>query len=90
MTSFSSPKKKVCESNQEAFFFGLLKECINEGKLSEEFIREQMALNHVRHDAFEVLDRTPDLPPAPAHPAVDTTGQRGLTNRKPAMNFVLP
>jgi len=56
------------DPNQEAFFFGLLKECINEGKVSEEFVREQMAQNHVRHDAFEVLDRTPDLPPAPAHP----------------------
>jgi hypothetical protein len=27
-----------------------------------------MAQNHVRHDAFEVLERTPDLPPAPQHP----------------------
>ena len=56
------------DPNQEAFFFGLLKECVNEGKISEDFIRDQMARNHVRHDAFEVLDRTPDLPPAPAHP----------------------
>jgi hypothetical protein len=27
-----------------------------------------MRLNHVRHDAFDVLERTPDLPPAPLHP----------------------
>jgi hypothetical protein len=27
-----------------------------------------MALNHVRHDAIEVLKSTPDLPPAPRHP----------------------
>jgi len=56
------------DPNQEAFFFGLLKECINEGKISEDFIRDQMTRNHVRHDAFEVLERTPDLPPKPAHP----------------------
>mgnify|MGYP000417495557 FL=1 len=56
------------DRNQENFFFGLLKECINQGIISEDFIREQMRLNHVRHDAFEVLERTPDLPPAPLHP----------------------
>jgi len=56
------------DRNQENFFFGLLKECINEGIISEEFIKEQMQRNHVRHDAFEVLERTPDLPPAPLHP----------------------
>jgi hypothetical protein len=27
-----------------------------------------MRLNHVRHDALEVLKNTPDLPPAPQHP----------------------
>ncbi len=56
------------DQNQEQFFFGLLKECLAEGRLSEDFLREEMAKNHVRHDAFEVLERTPDLPPAPAHP----------------------
>ncbi len=35
------------DRNQERFFFGLL--------------REEMRQNHVRHDAFEVLDRTPPL-----------------------------
>jgi hypothetical protein len=56
------------DQNQERFFFGLLKECLAEGKISEEFLREEMGRSHVRHDAFEVLARTPDLPPAPAHP----------------------
>jgi hypothetical protein len=56
------------DRNQEAFFFGLLKECVAKGIISEEFIRDHMRQNHVRHDAFEVLDRTPDLPPAPLHP----------------------
>ena len=54
--------------NQEHFFFGLLKECLNEGKVTEEFLRNEMAQNHVRHDALEVLQNTPDLPPASVHP----------------------
>ena len=49
------------DPNQEAFFFGLLKECVEQGIVSEQMIRDEMAKNHVRHDAFEVLDRTPGL-----------------------------
>ncbi|MBD3620209.1 MAG: hypothetical protein HUJ28_12130 [Chromatiales bacterium] len=60
--------KEHPDRNQEVFFFGLLKECVEQGKISEEFLREEMARNHVRHDAFEVLERTPALPAAPAHP----------------------
>jgi len=56
------------DHNQTGLFFGLLKECINNGSISEAFLREEMAANHVRHDALEVLDRTPDLRPAPLHP----------------------
>ncbi len=54
--------------NQQHLFFGLLKECLDRRIISEAFLREEMARNHVRHDAFEVLERTPDLPPAPQHP----------------------
>jgi hypothetical protein len=54
--------------NQQHFFFGLLKECLDNGMLTESFLREEMRLNHVRHDALEVLKNTPDLPPAPQHP----------------------
>jgi hypothetical protein len=52
------------DPNQQDLFFGLLKECIDQGIISEAMIREQMSRNHVRHDAFEVLDRTPPLAPA--------------------------
>ena len=51
------------DPNQQNLFFGLLKECIDQGTVSEEMIREQMSMNHVRHDAFEVLDKTPPLAP---------------------------
>jgi hypothetical protein len=49
------------DPRQEAFFFGLLRECVDKGIVSEEFIREEMARNHVRHDAFEVLDQVAPL-----------------------------
>lgn len=49
------------DSRQEAFFFGLLKECVEVGHISEDLIRSEIDLDHVRHDAFEVLDRTPKL-----------------------------
>jgi hypothetical protein len=49
------------DPNQERFFFGLLKECLEKGVVSEAMIREQMRQNHVRHDALEVIDRTPRL-----------------------------
>jgi hypothetical protein len=66
--AFLGNYKQHPDQNQEDFFFGLLKECLASGKITEEFLRNEMALNHVRHDALEVLARTPDLPPAPAHP----------------------
>jgi hypothetical protein len=46
---------------QEQFFFGLLKECLESGYISETLVRDEISKNHVRHDAFEVLDRTPSL-----------------------------
>jgi len=49
------------DPNQEALFFGLLKECLDEGIVTEAMLRDQMQKDHIRHDAFEVLDRTPPL-----------------------------
>ena len=46
---------------QEQLFFGLLRECLDEGIVSEEMLRTEMQHNHVRHDAFEVLEQTPPL-----------------------------
>ena len=50
------------DRNQERFFFGLLRECLERGVVSEDLLREEIARNHVRRDAFEVLERTPALP----------------------------
>ena len=49
------------DANQERFFFGLLRECLERGIVSEELLRREMQRNHVRHDAFEVLRKTPPL-----------------------------
>ncbi|MBX3515539.1 MAG: hypothetical protein KF815_01175 [Rhodospirillales bacterium] len=49
------------DPNQERFFFGLLRECLDKGIVTEAMIREEMRLDHVRHDALEVLERTVPL-----------------------------
>jgi hypothetical protein len=49
------------DRNQERLFFGLLRECLEQGVISDALLREEMARNHVRHDAFEVIERTPKL-----------------------------
>ena len=49
------------DPNQERFFFALLRECVDKGIVSEEMLREEMKQNHVRHDAFEVLEKTVPL-----------------------------
>jgi hypothetical protein len=46
---------------QEQLFFGLLKECLATGRVTEDMVRHEMLHNHVRHDTFEVLERTPPL-----------------------------
>ena len=51
------------DQNQENLFFGLLKECLEQGSINESMLRDEMAQNHVRHDALEVLDRAPRLAP---------------------------
>jgi hypothetical protein len=47
------------DPRQEQYFFRLLGECLDQGLISEAFLRMEMARNHVRHDAFEVLSRLP-------------------------------
>jgi len=53
--------KEHPDRRQEELFFGLLKECLDTGHVSEDLVRDEMRKNHVRQDAFEVLDRTPPL-----------------------------
>jgi hypothetical protein len=60
-TSSQQTYKAHPDSNQERFFFGLLRECLDKGVVSEDLLREEMRQNHVRHDALEMLERTPPL-----------------------------
>jgi hypothetical protein len=49
------------DPKQEAFFFGLLRECLEKNIISESLVRDEMRQNHVRHDALELIERTPPL-----------------------------
>ena len=49
------------DRTQERLFFGLLRECVEKGIVSEDMIRAEVDRNHVRHDVFEVLEKTPPL-----------------------------
>ncbi|MCB9830997.1 MAG: hypothetical protein H6807_00880 [Planctomycetes bacterium] len=66
--AFLGNYKQHPDPNQEIFFFGMLKEMLDKGLVNETMVREQMAKNHVRHDALEVLDRTPELAPPGRYP----------------------
>ena len=45
------------DPRQEAFFFALLRECLDEGSITEEELRAEMRRDHIRHDALELVDR---------------------------------
>jgi hypothetical protein len=46
------------DPRQESFFFTLLMECLDKGVISESTVKDEMARNHVRHDALELVKRT--------------------------------
>lgn len=56
------------DPNQERLFFGLLRECLEQGVVTEAQLRAEMAQNHLRHDALDLLRSTPPLgaQPVPA------------------------
>ena len=49
------------DKNQEDLFFALLRECVEEGTVTEAMIRREMDANHVRKDAPLVLRKAPTL-----------------------------
>ena len=53
------------DPNQERFFFALLRECYDKGIVTEAMIRHEMKHNHVRHDALDLLHKTPTLDERP-------------------------
>jgi hypothetical protein len=48
------------DPNQEGYFFGLLRECVDAGIVTPEFIEEQISQQHVREDATDVMARVPE------------------------------
>lgn len=66
--AFMGTYKRHPDQNQERLFFGLLRECVDKGLVSEQMLREEMARNHVRHDALDVLRNVEPLQPPPLPP----------------------
>ncbi|MDG4603997.1 MAG: hypothetical protein P9C48_05635 [Defluviicoccus sp.] len=50
------------DSEQERLFFGLLRECLDKGIVTQSQIEDEMRQDHVRHDAIEVIRRITPLP----------------------------
>lgn len=46
------------DAEQERFFFGLLRECVEQGSVTPEFLREEIRRQHVRPDVFDLLEAT--------------------------------
>lgn len=46
------------DPNQERLFFGLLRECLDQGLITEELVKDEMARKHLRPDALEVVRRS--------------------------------
>jgi hypothetical protein len=59
--AFLGHYKSHPDKNQEDLFFGLLKECLDMGTVSEEMVQHEMSHNHVRHDAVSVVSKVPSL-----------------------------
>ena len=51
------------DPRQEAFFFGLVKECLAAGLVSEDFVRRAVAAHDVRPDVFERIAASGDWKP---------------------------
>jgi hypothetical protein len=49
------------DPKQEQFFFGLVRECLEKGVISESLVRDEMKQNHVRHDALKLVEQAPPL-----------------------------
>jgi len=49
------------DPKQEQFFFGLVRECLEQGVVTKTQLLEAMAHNHLRHDALKLIENTPPL-----------------------------
>jgi hypothetical protein len=56
------------DGNQERLFFGLLRECLERGLVTEAMLKDEIALRHVRPDALQLIRETEPLAPPPGPP----------------------
>jgi hypothetical protein len=47
------------DPRQEQLFFALLRECLEQGSITNQFLRESMRKNYLRKDAFAILSGRP-------------------------------
>jgi hypothetical protein len=57
--ALSGHYRKHPDANQEGYFFGLLRECVDAGLVSSDFIADQIERKHVRPDAQDVMNLSP-------------------------------
>ena len=53
--------KRHPDPRQETLFWALLRESLTSGAVSEEFLKEEMARGHLRHDALERIAEVPTV-----------------------------
>ena len=64
-TGWLAPDEMLPDPKQEAFFYGLLRECLDAGIVTEAQLHEEMRHNHIRHDSLELIRRVPPLDAKP-------------------------
>jgi hypothetical protein len=59
--AFMGKYKQNPDMAQQNLFFGLVQECLDNGSITMDMLSDAMQNNCVRHDALDVLKRTPPL-----------------------------
>lgn len=49
------------DQRQEQYFFALLQECLEHGTITGELLQKHMDMDHVRHDALEIIKEVPKV-----------------------------
>ncbi|MGF7159670.1 hypothetical protein FHS85_001289 [Rhodoligotrophos appendicifer] len=51
--------KRHPDPNQEKLFFGLLRECVESGQISESYLQQEIERRHIRPDALAQMNKAP-------------------------------
>ena len=55
--AFLGRYQRHSDPKQEAYFFSLLRECLQQGVVSEEMLRQEIRSQHLRPDALEIVEQ---------------------------------